>query len=301
MPFDDAITYMCKMAQDSSATATTFLKLMYNVGYKIILVEFGRQVTESDSTTDLEEGRRSYQVAPDCQWPKTLELIDGSNSTPLGRIDSSDQWAAMKSGNMQGQPTHYHYKPRFGVGGGVVELYPIPSSDDYDLFMVYETRDKDLAQTAYIAGTVTLTEDDATVTGAGTAFTAAMEGRYLIPTTAGTDGQVYRVASYTNATSIELENNYAGETQAGVSYKIVEIPNLPEDMHIIPCYFALEQWWSSQGNPAKQKEFKDNWVIGMARAKKTHSVTSRGGIINPGGMGSPFPGNPSYFPTTITE
>lgn len=299
MPFDDAVTYMGKMAQDNSDTAATFLKLMYNVAYKIILTEFGRQVTEDDKTTDLEAGKRSYQVAPDCNFPKTLTIIDGSNEDPLIEVPSEDTWKRMRSGNVQGKPTHYHYKPRFGVGAGVIELYPIPSSDDYDLNMVYEVRDKDLSAAKYFAGTVALEQDSPNVVGTTTVFTEAMVGRYLIPTTG--DGLPYRIVEWVNATHITLENGYAGPDAATASYKIVEIPNLPDDMQIIPCYFALEQHWSSKGNGAKQKEFKDNWVIAMARAKKTHSTVTRGGIVNPPGGGSPFPSYPPNFPTSLVE
>lgn len=184
----------------------------------------------------------------------------------------------------------------------MLELFPTPGSDDYLLRTIYETRDKDLSAIKYDTGTITLTADDSTVVGAGgAAFAAAMFGRYLIPTSGDTDGLPYRIVEVTDGTHLELENNYAGETKAGASYKIVEIPNLPEDMQIIPCYFALEQHWSSKGNAQKQKEFKDNWVIGMARAKKTHAQTTRNGIINQAGYGSMFPSLPPHFPASLVE
>jgi hypothetical protein len=301
MPYDDALTYMQKMAQDNSSTAATFLKLMYNVGYKIILTEFGRQVTEEDATLTLAVAQYAFQVPPDCNTPKTLTLIDGTTQTPLTRIDSEDEWKYLRSGSQQGRPTHYHYKPRFGVGAGVVQIYPASSSASYQIEMVYEATDKDLSQTAYTAGTISLTLGSANVVGAGTTFTSAMIGRYLIPLGSTADRLPYRITDWTDATHIAVENDYAGATIAGSAYKIVEIPNLPDDMQIIPCYFALEQHWSAKGNGSKQKEFKDNWVIAMARAKKTHATVTRGGIINPGGFDSPFPSLPPNFPTSLVE
>lgn len=301
MPFDDAISYMQRMAQDSSSATLTFLKMMYNIGYKIILTEFGRQVTESDSTIDLVATQRSYQVAADCMMPKSVEVIDGTTIDPLIEVDNEQMWAAMRSGAQQGKPTHFFYRPRFGVGAGVIELNPIPSSSDYDMRVVYETRDKDLSVTKYDTGTIALTNDDATVTGSGVTFTAGMVGRYLIPTSIDTENLPFRIVEYTDATHLELENNYPGTTGSGKSYKIVEIPNLPEDMQIIPCYFALEAHWSSKGNGDKQKEFKDNWVIGMARAKKTHSVKTRNQMIQGSGIESPFPTIPSHFPLSLVE
>lgn len=297
MPFDAAITYMVKMSQSNSDTAATFLKLMYNVGYKIILTEFGRQVTEKEAPLTLTAGVRRQVVPVDCKFPKTLELIDGTTIDPVTEVTSDRDWTLLKSGNVRGRPEAYHYKPTFGVGGGIIELYPIPSSSSYILNLIYEAGDKDLSQLQYTTGTITLTLNSATVTGSGTTFTAAMAGRYLIPP----DGMPYRILSYTSATSITLEQAYTSATTAGLAFKIVEIPNLPDDMQIIPCYFSLEAWWSGQGNAVKQKEFKDNWVIAMARAKKTHATVTRNNIVNQEMPASPFPGNPSYFPNTITE
>lgn len=301
MPWDDIVTFMGKMAQDTSGTALTFLKMMYNVGYKTVLTEFGRQVTESEAVLDLESGKRQYQVPPDCMWPKQLTLLDGTGRTPMSEVASERMWSMMKSNSVQGSPTHYHFKPTFGYSSGVLEIYPTPGGNQYDLEMVYETRDKDLATAAYNTGTVTLTNDDATVTGAGgAAFTSAMIGRYLIPTYAGGENLPYRIVAVTSGSVLEMQNNYSGETKSGASYKIVEIPNLPDDMHIIPAYFALEAWWSSQGNPTKQAEFEKKWVIGMARAKKTHAVTTHDSSFA-GALDSPFPGLPAHFPSALVE
>jgi hypothetical protein len=302
MPFDDAITFMQKMAQDSSDSALTFLKLMYNAGYKIILTEFGRQVTEEDKTITLAVGQYAIQAPPDCNWPKTLTLIDGTTQEPLTRVDSEDQWKLMRSGSQQGRPTHYHYKPRFGVGGGIIQIYPASSSASYQLELVYEANDKDLSQSAASGGSIAITNGDSAVVGTTTAFTSGMLGRYLIPLAANADRLPYRISDYTDATHITLENDYQGGSNlSGSAYRIVEIPNLPDDMQILPCYFALEQHWSAKGNGTKQKEFQDKWLIGMARAKKTHATVTRGGIINPGGYGSPFPSAPPNFPTALVS
>lgn len=99
MPFDDAIAYMQRMAQDSSSSALVFLKLMYNVGYKIILTEFGRAVLESEATTELEANTPSYQVPPDCQWVKTVILVNGTSTDPLTEVVSDREWAMIKSGS----------------------------------------------------------------------------------------------------------------------------------------------------------------------------------------------------------
>jgi hypothetical protein len=70
----------------------------------------------------------------------------------------------------------------------------------------------------YTTGTVTMTQDSPTVTGAGTTFTAAMVGRsFRIGT-----GPYYTIAGYTSATVITLDTNYVGSGGAGQNYTIVQ-------------------------------------------------------------------------------
>lgn len=69
----------------------------------------------------------------------------------------------------------------------------------------------------YTTGTVTVTQDSATVTGAGTTFTAAMVGRLFQVTG---DDNYYEISAYVSATEITLASTYT-ETSGGTkSYSI---------------------------------------------------------------------------------
>jgi len=61
----------------------------------------------------------------------------------------------------------------------------------------------------YTTGTVTVTQDSATVTGSGTTFTEAMEGRLI---KFGTEDNWYEISAYVSATEITLASNYVGDT-----------------------------------------------------------------------------------------
>lgn len=72
----------------------------------------------------------------------------------------------------------------------------------------------------YETGTVTATNGSATIGGIGTTFTAAMVGRKFRK---GTDSAWYRIKTYTNATTIALDRNYTGTTDAtGTTYSIFQ-------------------------------------------------------------------------------
>jgi hypothetical protein len=68
----------------------------------------------------------------------------------------------------------------------------------------------------YRDGTVTVTNGDATIVGAGTAFVANVAAGDLL-TLLGS-GVFYEVASVTNDTHLELTANYAGSTLTGQDF-----------------------------------------------------------------------------------
>lgn len=70
---------------------------------------------------------------------------------------------------------------------------------------------------SYSTGTVTLTEDDKTVTGSGTSWEANIEPGDVLRY--GTE-RVYVVESVTSDTALELTDAYEGTTAAGLSYSI---------------------------------------------------------------------------------
>lgn len=70
----------------------------------------------------------------------------------------------------------------------------------------------------YTAGTITLTNGSATVTGAGTGFSSGAVGMYLF---AG--GGVYLVSGYTDSTTITISTTYKGKTIASLPYHILTI------------------------------------------------------------------------------
>lgn len=299
LPWDDAITFMQLQAQDQTAAGLSFLKMMYNVYYIKILVEFGRQETEKKRTITLTTGKRGEQMPPDVLWPKTLELHYGSIKQPLFEEASDKTWTFMKSGDRQGIPTHFHYMPRFGIGGGIVEFVPIPSGSTYTVEMTYESNDKELSKSAYNAGSIGVTNGSVTIIGTGTSFVKDMEGRYFKVTDDNGDRYYYRINTFTDATHLDLENFYDGSTSNSLSYKIVEMPNLPADMHLLPAYGSLREWWSTKGNAAKTQEFNTNYVQGMMTAKKTHSVVTRDSIVDDESPLLPFGQYPSYYPLSI--
>lgn len=69
----------------------------------------------------------------------------------------------------------------------------------------------------YSTGTITATEGSATITGDGTTFTSAMEGRKF-----RCEGATYVILAYVATDEITLSTNYAGTGGSGLVYKIYQ-------------------------------------------------------------------------------
>lgn len=150
-----------KLCQDSSADALDFLQVMMNVGYKEVLASLNRQVTELQATATLVIDQRNYQMPPDCLVPKTLVLVNDTQRKPLLDTPSDEQWELRVMRQRTGEPEAFHYRPRLGIGGGIIELDPIPQQA-YTLDMTYEATERDLSAVAATGGTIALTPSTTT-------------------------------------------------------------------------------------------------------------------------------------------
>lgn len=298
--WDDVLTISQKLATDTNSANTTFLNTLINQGYKEVLAELGRPVLEKTKTTTTVADQRGYQLPPDYNWLKSVKITVGSTIyTPIEE-ESQEQWDLLTQTTQTSTiPQYYFVRPRFGFQGAEVQFEPVPSTAGYTITLVYEAIDRDLSVAKYTTGTVAVTNGSATVTGSGTTFTAAMVNRYFQITDADGDGLWYKVASYTSATVITLENYYQGSTDGSANYQIAEAFHLPEDLHMLPIYFALWHYFSFRRDGEKVVEYKTLYDSGMAAAKRRYGTKTRSNIIKPKAYptGSSYP---RFFPSNIT-
>ncbi|MDI6808160.1 MAG: hypothetical protein QME66_04145 [Candidatus Eisenbacteria bacterium] len=151
---------------------------------------------------------------------------------------------------------------------------------------------------AYTTGTVLVTNGSATVTGTGTTFTAAMVGRYF---KVNTEPTWYRIASFTSTTVVVLENVYEGATATGAAYTIAEAFGLPEDLQILPVYYAVWHYFSSKRDERAKKEYEDLFMKQLELGKIRHATKTSGSVARPRNRFSRFKrATPGYFPTSAT-
>lgn len=300
--WDSALTLSQKLAQDTNAESVTFLNLTMNAGYKEILAELGRPVTEKTKTTVTVAGQQGYQMPADFSRLKSIKVTVGTTKYTPDEEESQEQWdyltAQPRSGDI---PEFFFVRPRFGFGGTEVQLYPTPSTSSNTITLVYEAIDKDLSVAKYTTGTVALTNGSATVTGSGTTFTRAMVGRYFRNEDADGDGLWYKISAFVSATEITLENFYQGTTDSSNTYQIAEAFGLPEDLHMLPIYYAVWHYSMFRRDKTRTDQYGGLYKLGIAEAKrrygsKTRSNTIKGKQRLSSGGGS----YPLHFPQSIS-
>lgn len=271
--FDQSILDCQDTTQDYTATGLAFFKRRLNQGYKKVLAEFGTQQNERTVTGTTVASQQYYEVPFDLIAPKSATITLGSTAYPVPFVESQEQWDNLNvtTNVSQDVPMYAFYRPRFGVNGGEIGIFPTPSGGGSTLTLVYVATDRDLSQTAYVTGTVSVTNGSTSVTGTTTAWTPSMVGRYFQVTDSGgnTDGQYYRIARVVSATSITLEQNYAGSTASALTYQVCEMFALPEDMQVIPEYYALWHYYMVKQNDKKLSEYKTIFEQELEIGKET--------------------------------
>lgn len=277
--WDSSQTIAQNLSSDTTSSTLTILKQMENIGYKLVLSELGRTVTEkTTSDTDIVTvaSQQFYDLPMDCLFPKTITVKVGSIRYHVIECEDQESWDLLNQNTQTGDiPQAYFVRPSFGVGGSTLGLYPKPSSASNPIVVIYEVIDKDLSVDVYATGTVTFTNADATITGSGTTFTSAMVGRYIY---CSNDGFWYRIITYTSATSIEIERNWAGTTTAGLTTNIREIFALPEEMQILPVYFALAHYFAIKKDKDQENKYWTLFVAGIASGKQRWGTKTRSNV-----------------------
>lgn len=110
--------------------------------------------------------------------------------------------------------------------------------------------------------------DSSVITGSGTAWTTNMADRWInIPETASDstsgDNRWYQIKSVESTTSLTLYNEYQGQSAAGASYTIGEVPILPEDYQDLALYRSLWIYYTSiVPNPNQAKGYLELFEAG---------------------------------------
>ena len=299
--WDDFQTNCQDLSSDSTTSSLTFFKRFGNGAYKYVLADLGRSVGEKRYTASTVASQQFYTLPSDYLFMKAVTITVGGQVHPVFEEESQEMWdLANVTVQTSDIPEKYFLRPGFGIAGVEIGFAPRPSTAGNTMTFTYEATDKDLSQDKYTGGNIAVTSGSAAVVGTATTFTAAMAGRYLKLDSG--DGMFYKVQSFTDTEHITLENVYEGAALTGQAYQIAEIFALPEEMQILPVYYAL--WFYFMG-PKKDKDqaalYRGLFVDELEKGRGRHATKSRSNIIRGSRFSGRFPrATPAYFPSTVS-
>ena len=269
-----------------------------NIGYKLVLADLGRPVTEkTDTSITTVASTQFYNLPMNCQFVKSIVVTVGSVNYTLTEEESQENWDYLNQYTQTSSiPERFFLRLNFGVGRSQFGIYPVPSTAGYTVTVIYEVIDKDLTTDVFNTGNVTLTNADETVAHSAAGFTAAMVGRYI----KAPDGFFYRIGTFTSTSSIELENKYEGSTVT-TGALIYEMFNLPEEMQILPVYFALAHYYAVKIDTNQESKYWTLYTASLASGKVRYGTKSRSALTRGSAFVSRWQAwSPPFFPQSAT-
>ena len=230
--------------KDLSTASSTFFKQRINARAEFILSKLPTYLSEITRTFSTVADQQYYHYPPNIREIESIIITVGSLDYPLTPIHSNQRWNEINSLDIQAGalPQHYFKRQRdFGI-------WPIPGAV-YTGTIEHSIRAGGMTKTDYITGSVTVTENSATVEGAGTTWTggnAAADMWFSLADTNGeSKGSWYRIASVTDADTLVLESVFEEASAATQNYIVGESPELPEEGHELCAYGALADYFAS--------------------------------------------------------
>lgn len=227
----------------------------------------------TDATVD---GTVTYKFRPGLSKLESMTITISSLVRPLIKVESQDEWDKLVSVPQTGLPTHvFPQRDTFS-------LFPTPG-DIYTLTIKGVFMPVNMTVDDYTTGTITITTGDETITGAGGAtFTAAMVGRWLAVTDSSgiPSSNFYRIASYTDATHVELDRKVIETTASGQTYVIGESPEIPEELHEFIQYRVASIYYALRRKDMKQANALLNFFYtGDFENKERKGGSIKGGVL----------------------
>lgn len=173
----------------------------------------------------------AVKMPANCAQVQTLSWLNGDTLYPMVVVADRKEFDAYRVITFESDI------PRFAlVENAVITLYPAPASSGSYLQCSYKTKNVKLTADDYTTGTVAFTNGSTTVTGTGTTFTTAMEGRSI----QGGDGIFYEIETRTSNTVLVLNTPYLGDTQTGtgVTTLVGQMIPMPEGFELLPILKA---------------------------------------------------------------
>lgn len=209
-----------------------------NNRYQMIVARLKNYQVQNNATASTVAGTQYYDYPLGITDIDDVVVTVGNVNYPLEVINSQHNWDLLNAIQIQAAAVPQFIFPRSpylsAAGGGGYGIWPIPQQTNTITFY-YHFRDRGLSIDDYLGGTVQVTNASGAVVGTSTSFTSAMVGRsFTVTDTTNTGwGYWYLVTAYGSATGVTIIPTWQGANGSGLTYRICQVPLLPEEAHVI--------------------------------------------------------------------
>lgn len=257
--------------QDDSTTTRLLIDRAINQGAQLFGAVLNREVRVEKRTFVTVGAQRYYQTPENCIRIKSLVITVGGQDYPLTEMTDDEEWNDLLADDNSESDFPKFWHPE---GSDLYGIWPTPASANNAL-MRFESRMGRMSASDYLTGTITVTNGSAAIVGAGTTFTAAMVGRsLLVGDQSAEDGIAYKVAAFTDATHITVENLYGGATGGGKAYVIGQVPDIPGEFHESLVDRALYRAYTRRKDRGIRADMKQAFDEAIELCKETYSSMS---------------------------
>lgn len=273
LTFNQIYAEVQAQTQDTDASSLVVIKRGINQGMHKFGDVLNRDWRVTERTFDVKSTQQFYQMPEDAIRIKSLVVTVGNINYPLTEIVDEEVWQQLNMRTQSStQPQFYYVK-----GADQYGIWPKPSANQNGGGLLeFEREMRDMTQDDYSTGTIALTNASAAVVGTSTIFTSAMVGRTLVPDpTGGTgDGRGYKIASFTDATHVTLENTYSGPTTGSTTYLIGEVPDIPAAFHEALIDYSAYRYYRRRRDLGTAKDLKAAFDEALLICEQNYSSKS---------------------------
>lgn len=280
---------LCKdLSGNQSPQADSVFGRLMNIEHRYVLQEFYRNEASFTDVTVAQQ--QAYNLPPDYSKLKDMTVTTGNLKWTPTEVLSRREWDQLNVfPYFSTIPNHYY------IYGNKLNIWPIPSAAGMTITYNYKRRIPDLSIEDYTTGTVTATNNSATVTGAGTTWTltSGVDMRaFMIPLSNGGDGMWYYVNNISTGTNMTLSNPYQGTTVTGAAYILGQVPLVGEDFQDIIAWKSLSEYYTS----IVPDEARRNEYMSLYKQKYTMLDDYEGSKSNSVNLGRrPINRNPNLY------
>ena len=261
----------------SSTSVIQFFNIHLQTRCQDALAAFSSWKNQQTQSTNTAVGQQYYSYPPGVINVESATIQQGTIVYPIKVVNSQEEWNYINQyPNTNTMIPQFIFPRQYDFG-----VWPVPNATHaLTLNFIYTTPPLNVAD--YTSGTVTVTSNSQSVTSSGAVFTANMIGRYFVLTDASgnpTD-YWYKITGVNYSTNVlTLQSYYEGTTAASQKYLIGQVPELPDEAHILLSWGVTSDWFASRGNTDKSTNFNNLYYTGDMTNAQRMGKNILGGII----------------------